>query len=108
MEYNTELHRLQSELDTATNELATAETEAELYYTIDENAERAGWAKAIYEAPETLNFWFDFLDTTGELEEFNVKNKGARTKTINDSNIKSIYCRETPMVVFGQATDKGA
>lgn len=108
LEYNTELHRLQSELDTATKELATAEAEAELYYTFDENAERAGWAKAIYETPETLNFWFDFLDTTGELEEFNVKNKGARTKTINDSNIKSIYCRETPMVVFGQATDKGA
>jgi hypothetical protein len=54
----------------------------------------------VFEAPETLNFWFDFLDTPGELQQFNVKNVGSRSKSINDTSIKSIYFRETPKVVF--------
>ena len=58
------------------------------------------WSKAVYEQPETLNFWFDFLDSSGELQQFNVKNVGARTKPINDTNIKSIYFRETPDLIF--------
>ena len=58
------------------------------------------YAKAIYESPETLNFWFDFLDTDGVLNQFNVKAIGIRPKSINDSSIKSIYFRETPNVIF--------
>jgi hypothetical protein len=26
------------------------------------------WNKTVYEHPEALNFWFDFLDTQGELQ----------------------------------------
>jgi hypothetical protein len=39
-------------------------------------------------------------EENSELEQFNVKNIGLRTKTINDTNIKSIYFRETPSVIF--------
>ena len=62
------------------------------------------WNKNIYEHPELLDFWFDFLDVEGELDQFSVKNVGARTKPVNDTNIKSIYFRETPNVVFGEDT----
>ena len=62
------------------------------------------WNTKVFEAPDQLNFWFDFLDTSGELEQFNVKAIGARSKSINDTNIKSIYFRETPSVIYG--TDK--
>lgn len=58
------------------------------------------WHKNVYEHPELLNFWFDFMDVEGELSQYSVKNVGARTKSINDTNIKSIYFRETPNVVF--------
>ena len=58
------------------------------------------WNKNVYEHPEVLNFWFDFLDVEGELSQYSVKNVGARTKSINDTNIKSIYFRETPNVLF--------
>lgn len=61
---------------------------------------RAHWIKNVYEHPEVLNFWFDFLDVEGELSQYSVKNVGPRTKAINDTNIKSIYFRETPSVVF--------
>ena len=69
----------------------------EAYYT---SGDRKHWNKYVFERPEMLNFWIDFLDTEGELQQFNVKNIGARTKSINDNNIKSIYFRETPDVLF--------
>ena len=67
------------------------------YYLLEE---RAHWMKSVYESPEVLNFWFDFLDVEGELSQYSVKNVGPRTKAINDTNVKSIYFRETPGVVF--------
>lgn len=58
------------------------------------------WNKSILESPTSLNFWFDFLDTNGELSQFAVKNVGIRTKAVNDNLVKSIYYREVPKVVF--------
>ncbi len=73
------------------------------YYNEDGSAyqgDRKYWARNVFDCPETLNFWFDFLDTEGELSQFSVKNVGSRSKSINDTTIKSIYFRETPAVVF--------
>ena len=58
------------------------------------------WNRAIYAAPERLNFWFDFLDTAGELQQFSVPAIGSRPKAINDTNVKSIYFRETPPIIY--------
>ena len=60
------------------------------------------WNKNVYEYPESLYFWFDFIDG-GELASFNIKTVGARPKVINDTAIKSIYFRETPNVIFTTA-----
>ena len=96
------------------------------FYTYDENDEQSGlitgvkryWNRAVFEAPETINFWFDFLDSNnitdwydtekkgGELAQFNVKNIGSRSKSINDTNVKSIYFRETPSIVFTEDITK--
>lgn len=65
-----------------------------------EGHQYAYWSKTIYESPENLNFWFDFLDGEGTLKDYSCKAIGQRTKSVNDSNIKSIYFRETPMIVF--------
>lgn len=67
------------------------------YYTEGENKY---WNKNVYEHPEVLNFWFDFLDTYGELQQYSVRSIGIRPKAINDNNVKSIYFRETPGVMF--------
>ena len=64
------------------------------------DGEHQYWNKNVYEHPELLNFWFDFLDVEGELDQFSVKNVGARTKPVNDTNIKSIYFREVPNIIF--------
>ena len=59
-----------------------------------------GWNYDILKNPEMLNFWFDFLDTTGELNKYSVSNIGQRSKATNDDKIKAIYFRETPNVIF--------
>ena len=63
-----------------------------------------GWAKVVYESPETLLFWFDFMDTQGELEQFSVPAIGARPKVNNDNQVKAIYYRDIPNVIFQSDT----
>lgn len=60
----------------------------------------AYWNKQIHLDPNTLNFWFDFLDTEGDLGNYSVKKMGVRSKVVNETSIKSIYFRETPEVLF--------
>ena len=75
------------------------------FYRPVDNAERAYWAKAVYECPENLNFWIDFLDTGELIEKYNVKKLGFRTKSVNDNTVKSIYYREVPQVIYRTATE---
>ena len=70
------------------------------------NEERKYWNKNVYENPHLLNFWFDFLDTEGELSRFNVQTNGARSKSVNDNAVKAIYFRETPDIVFSTGIDE--
>lgn len=65
-----------------------------------------GWNTNILNNPEMLNFWFDFIDTTGELNKYSVHNIGLRSKATNDDKIKAIYFRETPNVIFTVNSNK--
>lgn len=78
---------------------------SEDYYS-DPSSDYLYWNKAVYNAPETLNFWFDFLDSGGELMQYNAHSIGARPKPVNETTIKSIYFRETPNVIFRQYDSK--
>ena len=69
-------------------------------YELDPESPNLYWNKLVQESPESLNFWFDFLDTYGELSHYSVSNVGDRPKAVNDSNVKAIYFRETPGVIF--------
>ena len=60
----------------------------------------AYWNKQIHLDPNKLNFWFDFLDTEGDLGNYSVKKIGVRSKVVNETSVKSIYFRETPEVLF--------
>ena len=59
-----------------------------------------GWNPDVYENPEKLNFWLDFIDTGTALGKYSVGKIGRRTKVINSSDIKSIYNREVPDIIF--------
>lgn len=58
------------------------------------------WNKNVFEAPYLLNFWFDFLDNSSDLSKYSVRNIGNRPKVVQDTNIKAIYFKETPEILF--------
>lgn len=103
---------LKAELKEAQNELIILENREKVLEQKIKNSENKSenfykstdkykyWNKKVYEQPEVLNFWFDFLDVEGELSQFSVKNMGVRSKSINDTTIKSIYFRDIPSVMF--------
>ena len=102
-----ELNHLLVFLDNLNIDLEKLTNQKDDYYDSQyEDVEKRYWNKNVFEHPELLNFWFDFLDSNGELQQFNVKNIGSRSKSINDSNIKSIYFRDTPAVVFTEDITK--
>lgn len=92
--------QIESDIESLNDEIDELAQEEQNFYL--EEGDRQYWAKAVYEAPHQLNFWFDFLDTSSgsELDQFNVKNIGFRAKAINDTNVKGIYFRETPDIIF--------
>ena len=79
------------------NLMKTAIPYYEEYYDFDMETH---WNYAVQNAPETLNFWIDFLDTEGELSQYSIPVVGNRPKPINDSSVKAIYFRDIPNVLF--------
>lgn len=75
----------------------------ENFYT---SGNRINWNKNVYERPSLLNFWFDFLDSSADLSKYSVHNIGSRPKAIQDTNIKSIYFRETPEILFTELEEE--
>lgn len=95
------VNELQATVDALTEEQAALKKQRDDYKELKEDFNKdTYWNINLTQHPENLNFWFDFLDTEGELQQFNVKNIGARPKAINDTNVKSIYFRDTPNVIF--------
>lgn len=58
------------------------------------------WNTAIHYNPNSIIFWFDFLDTQGEVSKYSVREIGDRTKVIKESTVTSVYNKETPEVQF--------
>lgn len=82
---------------------APSEEEKKSYFDVngyDKKGAGAYWNKDVYLNPSNLYFWFDFLDTEGELGKYSANKIGSRSKVINEPAIKSIYYKETPEVQF--------
>lgn len=65
-----------------------------------DRGKRAYWNKNVFESPETLNFWIDFLDSDTELASFSVKSVGDRTKVINEDKAGAIFYKEIPGLIL--------
>ena len=72
------------------------------FYSYNHNKDTGNyWHQSITSHPESLIFWFDFLDAEGsDLNRYSVPVIGPRTKSINDKDVKSIYYREIPTTIF--------
>ena len=67
---------------------------------LDDFPKRVYWNKNVFEKPEVLNFWIDFLDDVNELAAFSVKAIGDRTKVLNDDKVTAIIFKEVPDIVL--------
>jgi hypothetical protein len=59
-----------------------------------------GWNTNVYDYPEVLNFWIDFLDSEENVGQYKISNIGNRAKVVNDSTVKAIYYKDTPTALF--------
>lgn len=55
--------------------------------------------------PGALLFWIDFIGEGTALEKYKTTTIGRRPKVVNDDQIKSIFTRETPEVLFIDPSD---
>ena len=96
--YKNELVACLEERQKMEKKLNELEESVKDYYL--EDGDKKYWNKNVFEKPELLNFWIDFLDEDGDIQNYNIQSIGARSKSINDTNVKAIYFRETPQVIF--------
>lgn len=82
-----------------------AETLDKKGYNIENYNENTYWNKDVAENPAGLNFWFELLDTDGEISKFSVAAIGDRSKTVNDSKIKAIYYQDTPLIIYYESNE---
>lgn len=64
------------------------------------------WNKNVYEAPTTLNFWFDFLGENTPLDRYSIPAIGDRPKVVNDTDVGAIYFKDTPDVLLRYSNDE--
>ena len=76
------------------------------FYPYKSNVEEGNfWALDVFENPESLIFWFDFLDPEkSELSKYSVPAIGSRIKVVNDKEVKTVHWKEIPNIMF--STDK--
>ena len=51
----------------------------------------SGFHEDVEKNPAVLNFWFDFMDTSGEMGQYSIETIGHRPKAVNDSKAVAIY-----------------
>lgn len=58
------------------------------------------WAYIVDEAPYSLLFWLEFLDTDGDISRFSVPQIGPRQVAKNDSSVRAITYESVPNILF--------
>lgn len=59
------------------------------------------WNKSVYDSPQTLTFWIDFLEpTTADIAKYAVPIIGDRIKAVNDKAVKAVHYKEIPSIIF--------
>ena len=75
-----------------------------LYIIWDDNASSPTYG-ANFIAPQILPYWLDFIDPFSELGAYSVDIVGRRPKVVNDADVKAIFFRDTPDILFIDPND---
>lgn len=59
-----------------------------------------GWNIEFKNNPESIIFWFDFIDSTNSLIQYSIPAIGDRTMPESDNSVKSVYYNPVPTVLF--------
>ena len=86
------------------NSLLTDENVIKMIVSNDDS--RLYWHHNVFDAPETLNFWIEFLDAGEELSQFQVSQVGIRSKVINEDKASAIIFKDIPEFIFFDPDDK--
>ena len=104
-QYNNLLELINTSNDSnKTEELKKIKNKYEQYqiniFSDDDKKDRLYWNVAVFEAPETLNFWIEFLDSGVDLAQFSIPMVGDRSKSLNEDKANAIVYREIPDVIL--------
>ena len=65
-----------------------------------ENYEEDYWHKNVKNNPALLNFWIDFVEPNGEMEQFGISNIGDRIKSKSDNEANILLTEKIPNIQF--------
>ena len=79
-------------------------------YTLPMNQEEASgrlyWNRQVFESPETLDFWIDFLDSDLELAQYSIRQVGDRTKVVKEDKAGAIIYTSIPNFILYEYKSK--
>jgi hypothetical protein len=58
------------------------------------------WNPDVFNNPGNLNYWLDFIDTGSEIGKYSISQIGRRTKVVNSDDIKTLYNKDVPDIIF--------
>lgn len=67
---------------------------------VDIPSNQKGWNPIVFNDPQRLDWWLDFIDDASAIGKYSVSGIGRRAKVLNDDSVKSVYMNEPPDVVF--------
>lgn len=67
-------------------------------YSLEDYIDYNGWHRDVFENPNGLNFWIDFIEPQGELSAYAIDKIGVKGKYENSSTVKSISVKQPPAV----------
>jgi hypothetical protein len=71
-----------------------------LYDPTNKNWGSDHWNSSVANNPGEINYWLDFIDTSSALGKYSVNEIGRRTKVVNSDDIKTVYNKEVPDIMF--------
>lgn len=64
-----------------------------------QDGERQNWNPDVFDNPEMLDYWLDFIDTD-DLSKYSVNKIGRRSIVKNDTNINHLFSKAIPDIIF--------
>lgn len=72
-----------------------------LFDTSHENwKDTNGWNPQVNNEPNALNYWLEFIDSSGKLGQYSIASIGKRSKIIKNDKISTIFNLYVPDVIF--------